>query len=92
MLQRGVQLLVDDLVGLGKVLPPLGVANQRKRAAHRLELAQRGLAGVSALLGKVDILRSNQDIASLGGCDHRRQQHRRGKEGDLVARVAGNER
>ncbi len=34
VLQRGMQLLVDDLVGLGKILPPLRVADQRMRSAH----------------------------------------------------------
>jgi hypothetical protein len=49
------------------------------------KLADRGLAGVGALLGKVDVLRADGDVRALGGFNHRGQQHGRGKQGDLVA-------
>ena len=56
MLQRRVQLLVHNLVGLGKILPPFRVADQRMRSAYRQQLPNRGLAGVGALFGKVNVL------------------------------------
>ena len=62
MLERGVQLLVDDFVGLGEVLAALGVADEGVRSAHGDELADGGLAGVGAFLGKVDVLRADGDV------------------------------
>ena len=55
VLERGVQLLVDDLVGLGEVLAALGVADQGMRSADGNELA-RGFASVGAFFGEVDVL------------------------------------
>ena len=60
------------------------------RTAHGLELTHRGLAGVRAFLGKVDVLRADGHVRALGGCNHRGQQHGRGKQGNLVAGVADN--
>ncbi len=39
VLERGVQLLVDDLIGLGKVLAALGVADERVGSTDGDELA-----------------------------------------------------
>ena len=70
MLESGVQLLVDDFVGLREILTPLGVADQRVRSAHSQKLAHRSFAGVSALFGKVDVLRADGDIAAFGCGNH----------------------
>ncbi len=91
VLERGVELLVDDFVGLGEVLAALGVADERMRAADGLELADGGFAGVGAFFGKVDVLRADGDVRSLGGFNDGGQQDGRGEQGDLVAGVAGNQ-
>src|ERR1700679_1111460 len=67
MLEGGVQLLVDDFVGLGEVLAALRVANQGMRSADGEELAHRGFAGVSTLFGKVDVLCADGDVAEIAG-------------------------
>ncbi len=92
MLECGVQLLVDDLVGLGEVLAALGVADERMRSADGHELADGGLAGVGAFFGEVDVLAADGDVGALGGGDHRWQQDGRREKGDFIAVVAGNER
>ena len=92
VLERGVQLLVDDFVGLGEVLAALGVADERVGSADGDELADGGFAGVGAFFGEVDVLAADGDVRALGGFNHRGQQDGRWEEGDLVAGVAGDER
>ncbi len=67
VLERGVELLVDDLVGLGEILAALGVADEGVRAADGHQLADGGLAGVGALFGEVDVLRADGDVGAVGG-------------------------
>ncbi len=74
-----------------EVLAALGVADERVGSADGDELADRGFAGVGAFFGEVDVLRADGDVRALGGFDHGGQQNRRWEEGDLVARVAGDE-
>jgi hypothetical protein len=62
MLKRRVKLLVDDLVGLGKILAALGVADEGVGSADGNQLADGSFAGVCALLGKVDVLRAYGDV------------------------------
>jgi len=75
MLSAVCSFLFDDFVGLGKVLAALGVADERVRSAYGEELADGGFAGVGAFLGKVDILRADQDVGALGGGNHGGQEN-----------------
>ena len=92
MLEGGVELPVDDLVGFGKVLAALRVADEGVGSAHRLELADGGFAGVGAFLGEVNVLRADGHIRTLGSFNHRGKQDRGREQRDLVAGVAGNKR
>ena len=46
-----------------------------KYSAYGEELADGGFAGVGAFLGKVDILRADQDVGALGGGNHGGQEN-----------------
>ena len=62
VLQRCVQFLVYDGVGFREILPALGVANERVRAANGSQLADGSFAGIGAFFGEVDILRADGDV------------------------------
>ena len=65
VLERGVQFLVDDLVGLGEVLAALGVADERVRPTDGDELTDGGFAGIGAFFSKVDVLAADGNIDPL---------------------------
>ncbi len=89
--QRGLQFLVDQLIGLGEILPALGVAEDDMRGTDGLQHHGRDLAGIGALIGKMHVLRADGD-AGAGGCGYHHGDRREGgADDDLVALVIGDQ-
>ena len=64
-----MHLLVDSGVGLAEILPPLAVAHDDVLDAQVLEHVGGDLAGVGALLLKVDVLSAHGDAQVLESLD-----------------------
>jgi hypothetical protein len=90
--QRGLQLLVDQIVGLGKILPPLGVAEDDVGRPDGLQHQGRDLAGVGALVGEVHILRAHGDTGARSRDHDDGDRGERRAHDDLVAFVIGHQR
>ena len=85
--QRSLGALVDGLVGLGKVLAALAVADDDILNAEVGQHIGRDLAGESTRLLEVDILGADMDVGALGHLDSGDEIGEGNADDDLAAGV-----
>jgi hypothetical protein len=81
------QAKIHRIIGLAKILPPLGMADNHVRRPHRQQLCSGCLSGERAFVLPVDILSSYRNARSLGRLNRRRQIQERRAHHDFVAGV-----